>query len=148
MSPLRVLDLSADQLEGEVVVAFYFAGETPVRGPAALLDWRLGDPLTRLLASGRCRGLRDERVLVRSNGKIGSEWVLFLGAGRRSGMGEEAGDELLRQAFEVCRQAGFRRIALCLEPGTGRSELQPAVRRCLADLANVELDCLLSMEPV
>ncbi len=116
MNQLKVVDLPADLLSVEAVAAFYFEDERPLRGPAALLDWRLNGMLTNLLLRGELAGRAGEHVLVASNGKIAAEWVLFLGGGKLQGLGLEGYRGLLRHLFETVREAGFRQVAVCLAP--------------------------------
>ena len=150
MSQLRVLDLAADRMEGEVVAAFFFSDERPVQGPAALLDWRLGDPLTRALVAETSFGRAGEHFLVRNNGKLGSDWALFVGGGSWQGLGPETYRSLVDHLLMVCAGAGFRRIALCLAPlaeMTG-DDLERMVRQSLENFGNGRCECLLSLERV
>ncbi len=150
MSQVRILDLPADRMEGEVVAAFYFTDERPLQGPAALLDWRLGDPLTRALATGTSLGLAGEHLLVRNNDKLGSDWVLFVGGGSWHGLGPETYRSLVDHLLRVCCQAGFRRIALCLAPLAGMSvaDLEGLARQSFGNLGAPRCECLLSLEGV
>ena len=150
MSQVRVLDLPADHMEGEVVAAFFFNDERPLQGPAALLDWRLGDPLTQALLTGVNRGRAGEHLLVRNNGKLGSDWVLFVGGGNWHGLGPETYRGLVDHLLQVCSGAGFRRIALCLAPLAGMTagDLEQMVRQALTALKKSGCECLLSLERV
>lgn len=116
---LQLVDLPADRIEADVAAALFFSDERPVRGPAALLDWRLNGLLTDLLLQGRAQGKAGERVLVRSNGKILAAWVLFMGGGKWQGLGEETYRGLIRHLLLSCREAGFPSVALCLAPLAG-----------------------------
>ena len=82
-------------VEGEVVAALFFEDRRPLCGPAALLDWRLNGLLTGLLQQGRVLGGKGERVLVRNNGKIGSEWIFFAGGGRHQNLEPEGYRQLI-----------------------------------------------------
>lgn len=150
MSQVRLLDLPADHMEGEVVAAFYFQDERPLQGPAALLDWRLVEPLTRKLLSGSSQGRAGEHLLVSNNGKLGSDWALFVGGGSWHGLGPDTYRSLVDHLLEVCCQAGFRRIALCLAPLAGMSvnDLEQMVKQALAALGTPGCECLLSLELV
>ncbi len=150
MTRVDILDLPADRLEGEVVAAFFFQDERPVQGPAALLDWRLNDVLTDLLISGQCRGRAGEHLIVRNNGKVCSDWILFAGGGSWQGLGTATYQSLLRHLFEVCVQAGFRRVALGLAPLAGMSptQLEKLVRETIGAWAGKSFECLVSLKPV
>jgi len=150
MSRVRLLDLLADRMEGEVVAALYFSDELPPQGPAALLDWRLDDPLTRALADGTLRGRAGEHLLVRSNGKLGSDWALFVGGGNLEGLLPATYRSLVDHLLQVCGDAGFGRIALCLAPLAGMSagDCEKMARQSFASLGSPRCECLLSLESV
>jgi hypothetical protein len=114
MSRVRVVDQSPDRVTGDVVAAFFFEDQRPLRGPAALLDWRLNGAMTRLLLEGKAHGSPGEFVLIRDNGKLGAPWVLFAGGGLVSQLAPFTYAGLAGGVLEHCRRAGFRRISLCL----------------------------------
>ncbi len=151
MTRLRILDLPADRMEGEVVAALFFEEDRPLRGPAALLDWRLNGLLTGMLVEGESSGRSGERVLVRSNGKIGSEWILFAGGGRRQDLVPETYRKLIRGVVETSLKAGFQRVALCLAPidGMDSTAIESMVTEIAAGASGregQEAECLLSVE--
>lgn len=150
MSQLRTLDLPADRMDGEVVAAFFFQDQRPLRGPAALLDWRLNGQLTDLLLDRGAQGRAGENVLVANNGKLVADWILFVGGGNWQGLGAETYRGLVRHLLATCRQAGFRRVALCLDvlQETESSFLEQMVEEVLGELSTAEeadLKCLLSL---
>jgi hypothetical protein len=151
MIRLRILDLPADRMEGEAVAALFFEDDRPLRGPASLLDWRLNSLLTELLVQGKSVGRTGERILVRSNGKIGSEWILFAGGGNRRDLVPEAYGELIRGMIEASLGAGFLRVALCLAPmaGLDSAAIESMVSRIVANVSTrdgQEPEILLSIE--
>ena len=149
-SKLYHLDLPADRLEGEVVAAFFFEDERPLRGPAALLDWRLNGRLTELLAQGRASGASGEHVLVANNGKLGSGAALFCGAGKGRELEADAYFGFIRHLLETCRKSGFCRFALCLTPPPTieQGELIQWMAEILEEMAGEEVECLLSFMEV
>ena len=147
MNRLHLLDLPADRMEGEVVAVFFFEDERPLRGPAALLDWRLNGRLTELLLQGEARGRCGEKLLFRNNGKFSAGWALFVGGGLRSELDGEACARLVRTALTACGEAGFFRIALSL-PFLGRDRREP-VRKAVSEVLeslDVGLQCFLSLD--
>jgi hypothetical protein len=147
MMQLHLLDNPVDRFEGEVVAVLYFADERPLTGPAALLDWRLNGCLTDQLLLGNLTGVAGEHLLVRSNGKVAADWVLFVGGGKRAHLGESDFRELLRHLLTTCRQTGALRIALGLGQSAGMNAfgLQTMVRQTLDEMAPGNFDCLLSI---
>jgi hypothetical protein len=123
MTALRVLDAPVDCLPVEVVAAFFFEDARPLRGAAALLDWRLNGRLTAMLLAGEISGRFGEQVLVANNGKLAADWALFIGAGRSADLASDSGRRLFTHLLEICRRAGFSRVAV----GLSASELAKAV---------------------
>jgi len=74
---LRRLDLSGT----EVLAAALVQGETPPRGLAGLLDYRLAGRLCRLIARGFASGAVGEVLLVPGKPKLPFDKVLFFGVG-------------------------------------------------------------------
>jgi hypothetical protein len=106
----------ADLLQGESVVALYFADQKPLHGPAAVLDWRLDGQLTRMLLDGEIHGKAGEHVLMQSNGKVKADWVLFVGGGKWHGLCEETHAALVKHMLKVARKAGFTDLSLAFSP--------------------------------
>ena len=116
MTTLERVVFPADRLEAESVVVFYFSDKKLLEGPAALLDWRLDGQLTRMLLSGGVLGKAGEHVMLQNNGKLKSDWVLFVGGGKWAGLSEETHAALVRHTFKVASQAGFTKISLAFMP--------------------------------
>ncbi len=146
MSPLRILDLSADRMEAEAVAAFFFEDERPVRGPAALLDWRLNGLLNRILLSGQAAGQEGEQLLIMNNGKIAADWTIFVGGGRWAYLDSRHYAEMIRNLLLACRRAGLARIALALSPleEMAEEELTRLVNEIFRDEAIAGMECQLS----
>ncbi len=148
MTRLRLLDLTADRMEGEAVAAFFFQDERPLCGPVALLDWRLNGLLTDLLVRGEVSGRVGENILVSNNGKLKAPWILFSGAGRWAGMVEARYRDQVRRLLITSRNAGFGRIALCLSmlPGQGPAATEQMVGEVIREIGEQGPECLLSLE--
>ena len=145
---LGVLDLPADRMEGEVVAALFFEDERPLRGPAALLDWRLDGRLTRMLQDGELTGRAGESAVIVGGSKVEADWVLFYGGGRLAGLGQEAWRNRIGSLLEATKKAGFCRIALCLAPlaGLKSEEVVQAVHAEVHRLVEGGVECLLSVD--
>jgi hypothetical protein len=127
MTPLRVLDSPADLLPGEVVAAFFYTDIRPLRGSSGLLDWRLDGQLTEQLLLGKARGTAGENLLFSSNGKLSSDWVLFVGGGICAELTPLTLSGLIGSVLDTVRQAGFQRVALALDSLEGMT-IQDAER--------------------
>lgn len=147
MTRMRVLDLPADRMEGEAVAAFFFEDDRPVRGPAALLDWRLNGLLSTLLRHEKITGQPGQQLLTHSNGKLVAPWVLCVGGGRWQELDRRRYREMVRDLLANCRRAGFSRIALVLTPldGMAAEDLERLVDEALGEAGESPLECLLSV---
>lgn len=114
MNSVQVVSEAPDRLSGEVVAGFFFEDQRPLRGAAALLDWRLNGLLTQLLLNGSASGRIGEYILVSNNGKLRASWVLFAGGGCLRDLAPFTYGGLVGSVIDDCRRAGFRRISLCL----------------------------------
>lgn len=113
MTACVILDLPADRLETQVVIAPLFQNEKPLKGCQALLDWRLNGLVTYLLEQKSVAGKTGERILINGGSKIAASWVLFLGVGVRKDPVLDQFERFLTEALVICRQSGFSRIGLC-----------------------------------
>ena len=113
MTP-EIVKRPADQLGGDVVVVLYFEDQRPLRGPCAVVDWRLDGQLTRALLDGRLTGRAGEHAVFQNNAKLQTDWSLFIGGGKWQGLCLETYRSLIRHMLVNAHQAGFRKLALCL----------------------------------
>jgi hypothetical protein len=150
MSDKRLLDMPPDKMEGEVVVALFFEDDRPLAGAAALIDWRLNGFLTQQLLNGKATGATRNSILVQNNGKLDSDWALFIGGGLRKKITAPVYSRLLATIFKTCHQAGFTRIAICLDVdgSLADKELAHLVKEVFATGAYPGIDYLLSLVSV
>lgn len=134
MTDKHLLDMPPDRMEGEVVVAFFFDDDRPLKGAAALIDWRLNGHLTRQLLDGAVTGASRDALLIMNNGKLESDWALLVGGGQRKRLSSAAWTRLVTHIFKICDQAGFKRISICLDADETLSmnELTALVREVYA----------------
>jgi hypothetical protein len=116
MTSLERVESPADALEAESVVVLYFTDKKLLEGPAALLDWRLDGQLTQMLLNGNVLGKAGEHVMLQNNGKLKSDWALFVGGGNWAGLCEQTHAALIRHMFKVASQVGFTNISLAFMP--------------------------------
>jgi len=139
---------SPDQLEADIVAAFFFEKERPLTGVAALLDWRLNAQITRQLLLGNLTGREGEDLLVRSNGKIKAEWVLLLGAGSAGDLTPSRWEGHFRRMWRVLQKLGTRRVAFGFQPYAHKidDELAGLARRTWEGLAGSKPSCMISFD--
>jgi len=148
MTGVRVLDLPADKMDGEVIVAFIFTDQKPVRGAAALLDWRLNGILTRNLLEGTLDGVIGQRLVVMGGHRVNADWVMFFGCGTAQSLDAIQLENLLGQILVLLQQAGFRRVALAItSPFKGEQDaLQKNVETFLVGHVPRDMECLLTFQ--
>jgi hypothetical protein len=148
MTEFETLMLPADRLPGDCVVALFFQDQKPLEGPAGLLDWRLDGRLTRMLLDGELTGRAGEHVVLQNNGKLESDWILFVGGGQWEGLCLETYAALLSHALKSARQAGFKDVSICLaaHEEADSEELEKQARKALQEegegLSHCRFSCL------
>jgi hypothetical protein len=148
MTALRVVDVTADRMEGSVVASLYFEDVRPLRGAAALLDWRLSGRLTDMLLAKEVSGQAGEHVLVGNNGKLAADWILFVGGGSWRDLDVVRYRKVLRQLLQVCSNAGFSLVSIGLTATASMPQnvLEQELNRALANLPDQRPECLLSFD--
>lgn len=118
-------DLRAiDTASAEVIACTMWSDERPMRGLAALLDWRLAGRLSALVKSGFMRGEADEVVLVPGRPKLPFEKVLVLGLGARTAFGDDVVRKVLARLGRALEGLNVKR-ALVELPGRASGDLTP-----------------------
>lgn len=120
----HLLDMPPDKMEGEVAVALFFEDDRPLKGAAALLDWRLNGHLTGQLLSCTVSGTPRDLIMIQNNGKLDSDWAMLVGGGQRKKLSATVWTRLLSKIFKACHQAGFSRIAICLDTDDSLTDRQ------------------------
>jgi hypothetical protein len=112
----------------ELCACAIWSDERPMRGLAALLDWRLGGRISALLKSGFFEGALGDALLVPGKPHVPFEKVLLVGLGERGAFGEERFREGLLHVAGALERLHIRRAVIEL-PGraTGAIEPEPAI---------------------
>ena len=84
--------------------------------PVLLGDRGEDEDADQRLAFGGALGKAGEHVMLQNNGKLKSDWVLFVGGGKWAGLSEETHAALIRHMLKVASQAGFTKISLAFMP--------------------------------
>lgn len=109
---LRQLDL----VGGEVLACCLFEDERPVRGVAALLDWRLAARLSSRMVRRELTGARGEVALVPGKPRAPFEKLLLFGLGPAAEFDEEVYLEAVHRMLDTL--SGLRvRMSVVERPG-------------------------------
>lgn len=147
MNSLERVELPADQLGGDAVAVLFFEDQRPLRGPCAVLDWRLDGALTRALFDGELTGRAGEHAVYQGTIKVRSDWILFVGGGKWDGLCTDTYASLVGHLLTIAWQAGFRDLSLCLPlpDGEGADGLFAMVGKELTKSGKHFTACRLSM---
>lgn len=104
----------------DLAVVPCFEDERPLRGLAALLDWRTAGSLSRLLRSGFCSGASHELVLMPARADLPCDRVVLLGLGTRESLGVEAARAVATAAVTTARRLGPTDVLFALPSDTDR----------------------------
>lgn len=108
-------------------VLLHCEDERPLRGLAALVDWRCSGALSGLLRSGFCTGEPGESVLLPGRRDLPAErWLLF-GMGRQDALDPTRAKALAERAVACALKLRPRDVLLALPGGNEERELAEAM---------------------
>lgn len=146
MIRLRRDDQPPEQLDGEVVSAFYF---TDIRSPlaAARLDEMNGGSLAAALAAGELHGKAGEHMMVPGCKVIAADRVLYIGGGSWSGLCVDTYRQLVVHLLQTAFRSGCKQVALCLTPLPEQIpvRVELMVSEALRQLLDYDGECSLSV---
>lgn len=97
-----------------------FSDERPLRGLAALLDWRTAGSLSRLLRDGFCSGATHELVLMPARADLPCARVVLLGLGVRDQLDVGTARRLAASAVTVAQRLAPVDVLFALPSDTDR----------------------------
>lgn len=116
---------SLDELQTQIIALPFFSDERPLRGAAALIDWRLCGTLSRKLMAGYVDGHFGEKALLTAPTKLRSEALLLVGLGESRAFDEDLAQNACSLILRSLIEAKVSTAALALP---GRSmDLLPAL---------------------
>jgi leucyl aminopeptidase len=109
-----------DALAGvDALCLFVAEDDRPLPGTAGYVDWRLCGSLSRVLKAGFFTGVKDDWLLLPSDGRLPFPRVFAVGLGPRSALNKEALGAALASAARVLAKAKVESVALEI-PGGGQ----------------------------
>lgn len=97
-----------DAAHGEAVVVPVTEDDRPLRGLAALLDWRLCGAVSQLVVQGRFSGRAGETLLVPPRPKFAFGKILFIGMGPVAEIGEPEVARYFEHGFSCLQNVRVR----------------------------------------
>lgn len=107
---------SLDTLQTELIVLPFFADERPLRGPSALLDWRLCGSLSRKLMAGYLDGRLGDKGLIAGPTKLKADALLMVGLGPSDAFDAEVAKASNAMIADTLRSSKVTTVAIAL-PG-------------------------------
>lgn len=88
MLNIKFISYPFDKLKSQCALVTTFSDLRPLKGVSALVDWRLNGRLSKILIKNRFCGDYQEVMLLPSEGRIKSDYILVLGLGPRGSFNE------------------------------------------------------------
>jgi leucyl aminopeptidase len=111
---------SLDALTGvDALCLFVAEDDRPLPGTAGYVDWRLCGALSRVLKQGFFTGVKDDWLLLPTDGRLPIPRIFAVGLGVRKELDAGALGRALANAAQVLGKAKVEAVALEL-PGGGR----------------------------
>jgi hypothetical protein len=114
------LEPGAPRHRVDLAIVPCFEDERPLRGLAALLDWRTAGSLSRLLREGFCSGATSELVLMPARADLPCDRVVLLGLGMRDQLHAEAARRVAASAVAVAHRLAPADVLFALPSDTDR----------------------------
>jgi hypothetical protein len=116
-----------DALAGvDALCLFVAEDDRPLPGTAGYVDWRLCGSLSRVLKKGFFTGVKDDWLLLPSEGRLPFPRVFAVGLGRRESLDREALGQVLASAAKVLAKAKVESVALEIPGGVKLDEAAQA----------------------
>lgn len=108
-------------------VLAFFADERPLRGLAALVDWRTAGALSSLLRRGFCTGVAHELVLLPGRHDLPIERIVLLGLGPRADLDPDGARRAALDMVAMALRLRPRDVLFALPSGGEERELAEAL---------------------
>jgi leucyl aminopeptidase len=116
-----------DALAGvDALCLFVAEDDRPLPGTAGYVDWRLCGSLSRVIKKGFFTGVKDDWLLLPSEGRLPFPRVFAVGLGRRAALDKEALGQVLASAAKVLAKAKVESVALEIPSGANLDEAAQA----------------------
>ena len=121
---------------GDLLAVGVYADLRPLRGAAALVDWRFDGRISTLIVGGNLSGAAGEQLLMPNHRRLPWRWTLAVGLGTIGELDDERASRAIQQVLHTMRGLGLAKLAVAL-PGR-EIERIPARRALQLFLKEVE----------
>lgn len=138
-----------DKLETRCAVATIFSDQRPLKGVAALLDWRLNGRLSEVLMVNRFEGELGETLLMPSEERVRASEIMVLGLGVQSQFNESHVGAFTQQLLEKMKQKKMNDFMICFSDFIqDRFEWRNSIRLLVSKLHDYsEIEAVVLCEP-
>lgn len=111
----------------DLAILACFEDERPLRGLAALVDWRTAGAVSRLLREGFCTGRAHELVLLPGRRDLPADRIVLVGLGPRAALDPTAARQAATDAVAMALRLSPTDVLFALPSGGEDRELSEAL---------------------
>lgn len=109
--------LSSADIDADIIALTFFEDERPLRGHAGKLDWRMNGAISRLILDGTATGKEGETIVISTDNRIRSPWLLLFGLGESRFFEPGKFQRFLESFIKTFSKLNLSRIAVTI-PGS------------------------------
>lgn len=114
MIQLTLTNKSIDEITAQLALVTTFEDVRPLKGSAALVDWRLNGKLSDFFIHRKMKGSKGEALLMPLRGRLDSSELLVLGMGVKSSLQDSETPQIINAIVERLMMKKSRSFCLSL----------------------------------
>ncbi|MBI4208313.1 MAG: hypothetical protein HY538_01225 [Deltaproteobacteria bacterium] len=114
MFRIEMSNTLVDELSCDLLMVPFYQGQRPPRGDAGWIDWRLYGRLSQWLLDGKVVDDSFESILLTSEGKLQSPWILLVGLGEDKKIPPLQGKSWIARILKIGMRLRVESLAISL----------------------------------